>query len=270
MRVPPSHDLGTPAAQIWDLGARGFVSSRLQPGRDEQGHQWKQGNLGHSRYKGPLPWNRNHPTPPGLVLLAPPFPASGIASSSAPGIFIPQCLHPAPQPGLPWSIRRPQHAIAYSPGSASASHALLASLRGTRHVPAAAFIRAGAGRGGAEQGGACGLARLAPYAGLHRAPCGRPAAQAAQSKGEVPVTVARKQRVGRGRPQGHCQQVSREMEGIARDEAPPCGQGVGARGERVLSGQCPGLRAGVRRPEVIERLGCGKRPQSREAAFGVA
>lgn len=184
------------------------------------------------------------PPPPDRVLSAPPFPASGIASSSAPASPSPVSI-PVGPPSVRRSAgppvhRRPQLAVTYSPGNPGAFHALLPS-RGTRHIPARRPLSgARVGWGGAEQGGACGLARFAPYARLHRAPCGRGADQAAESKGEVVVTPARTRRVGRGERQGSCQEVSREVEGIARDVAPPCGQRAGVLG-RWARGQASAL-----------------------------
>lgn len=58
--------------------------------------------------------------------------------------------------------------------------------------------------------------------------------------------AARKQRVRPEGPQRDYQEVSREMEGIARDVAPPCGQGAGALGLWVVCAACPPLQASAR------------------------
>lgn len=128
---------------------------------------------------GRFPGTEVIPTPPRLVLPPPRFlPASGIASSSVPGICIPQCLQPAPRSYLPQSSLRPQHAIADSPGSPAVFHALLPSLRGARH-PAAAFTPS---LGGAGRGGACGSARLAPTLGSTALPAGEQRARLPRAK----------------------------------------------------------------------------------------
>ena len=46
---------------------------------------------------------------------------------------------------------------------------------------------------------------------------------------------------GARRTAGDWQEVSREVEGIARDVAPSCGQGAEALGVRAVRGACPPL-----------------------------
>lgn len=222
---------------MWDLGARGPVSDPAERSGATNGNKAIWGTVD---TKGHFPGSETTPHPTGSSQHLHSLPRA----SHPP---LPPHLHPRSpsQSGLPRSAgppvrRRPQLAVTYSPGNPGAFHALLPS-RGTRHIPARRPLSgARVGWGGAEQGGACGLARFAPYARLHRAPCGRGADQAAESKGEVVVTPARTRRVGRGERQGSCQEVSREVEGIARDVAPPCGQRAGVLG-RWARGQASAL-----------------------------
>lgn len=51
---------------------------------------------------------------------------------------------------------------------------------------------------------------------------------------------------GARRAAGDWSEVSREVEGIARDVAPSCGQGAEALGARAARGACPPLPDGAR------------------------
>ena len=121
--------------------------------------------MGHSRCKGPLPWNLTGAGPPSI-----PSPASGVACSPSPA---------SPSRSVALVPLQTQLSATDSPGSPAAFHGLLPSLTGTRHVPAAAFIPrpGGAERSRVEPAARwAGAQRWAPprslRAGERRARCG--------------------------------------------------------------------------------------------------
>lgn len=109
-----------------------------------------------------VPWNRSHPHLTGTG-----SPITPIRCLPHRVLLHPWHLHPAAQLGLTRSSRPPQHTVADSPCSPSAFHSLLPSLRGARHVPAAASTLS---PGGAERGGAGRSLRLRQARAQHRAP----------------------------------------------------------------------------------------------------
>ena len=166
-----------------DLGPRSSGTRLPPPAAPRRGAkpQWKPGDSrclrapAIPRGPGRLP---GHPTLRG-------WPSHSARRAS--GISIPQCLSPHASRAAPAQLGPPPRAVADSPGSHAAFHALLPSLRGARHVPTAAFAPS---PGGAEQGRACGPAGLTPNTGLHCAPSGRATGHDAEKKAEVPGTAA--------------------------------------------------------------------------------